>query len=139
MMAQRQEVLKALAFVLGVCIAAVGAAGILAPSALVWVAGQFVTSVAFYVVAMVRVALGLILISVASASRAPTALRILGYVIVIAGITTALTGLVGIGPARAIIDWWVEQGSGVVRLTGGLILALGSFVAYACTPARRAV
>jgi hypothetical protein len=48
--------------------------------ALVWIAQQFVTSDAFYVIATVRIAFGLVLISGASASRAPKALRVLGYV-----------------------------------------------------------
>ena len=122
----------------GLCISAVGAVGILAPSSLVWLAQHFVTSGAFYVIATVRIAFGLILISVASASRAPKALRVLGYVILILGITTALTGLVAIGRAQGAIEWWLQQGSGLVRLTGVLLLALGGFVAYACAPARRA-
>jgi hypothetical protein len=135
---QREEdVVKVLAFVFGLCILTVGAVGILAPSGLFWIAQHFVTSGAFYVIATVRVAFGLILISVASASRAPKSLRVLGYVILIAGITTALTGLLAIGRARASIEWWLQQGSGVVRLTGVLVLALGGFVAYACAPGRR--
>jgi len=81
---------KALAFVFGLCISAVGAVGILAPSGLVWLAQHSATPGAFYVIATVRIAFGLILISVASASRAPKALRVLGYVIVVLGITTAL-------------------------------------------------
>jgi hypothetical protein len=129
---------KTLAFVFGLCISAVGAVGILAPSSLVWLAQHFVTSGAFYVIATVRIAFGLILISVASASRAPKALRVLGYVILILGITTALTGLVAIGRAQGAIEWWSQQGSGLVRLTGVLLLALGGFVAYACAPARPA-
>jgi hypothetical protein len=129
---------KTLAFVFGLCILAVGAVGILVPSSLVWIAQHFVTSGPFYVIAAVRVAFGLVLISAASASRAPKALRVLGWVILIAGITTALTGLLAIGRARASIEWWLQQGSGVVRLTGVLLLALGGFVAYACAPARRA-
>jgi len=129
---------KTLAFVFGLCISAVGAVGILAPSSLVWLAQHFVTSGAFYVIATVRIAFGLILISVASASRAPKALRVLGYVILILGITTALTGLVAIGRAQGAIEWWLQQGSGLVRLTGVLLLALGGFVAYACAPARPA-
>jgi hypothetical protein len=129
---------KALAFVFGLCILTVGIVGILAPSGLVWIAQHFVTSGPFYVIAAVRVAFGLVLISVASASRAPKALRVLGYVILIAGVTTALTGLLGVERARASIEWWVQQGSGVVRLTGVLVLALGGFVAYTCAPARRA-
>jgi hypothetical protein len=129
---------KTLAFVFGLCIIGVGAVGILAPSGLVWIAHHFVTSGAFYAVAAVRVAFGLVLISVASASRAPKALRVLGYIVLISGIATALMGLVGMERARAIIEWWLQQGSGVIRLTGILVLALGGFVAYACAPVRHA-
>ncbi len=130
--------MKTLAFVIGLLIVAVGAVGIIAPSGLVWIAEHSVTSGAFYVIATVRVAFGLVLISVASVSRAPKTLRVLGYLILIAGITTALTGLVAIESAHAIIEWWLLQGSGVIRLTGIPLLALGGFVAYACAPARRA-
>jgi hypothetical protein len=126
------------AFVIGLFIGAVGAAGMIAPSGLVWIANHFVSPGAFYVIATVRVAFGVVLISVASVSRAPRTLRVLGYLILIAGITTALTGLVAIERARTIIDWWVRQGSGVVRLTGLVVLAVGGFVAYACASARRA-
>jgi hypothetical protein len=129
---------KTLAFVFGLCISAVGAVGIFAPSGLVWLAQLFVTPGPFYVIAAVRIAFGLILISVAPASRAPKALRVLGYVILILGITTALTGLAAIGRARGAIEWWLQQGSGVFRLTGVLVLVLGGFVAYACAPTRRA-
>jgi hypothetical protein len=132
------SVTKALAFMFGLCILTVGAVGILAPSSLVWVAHHFITSGPFYVIATVRVAFGLVLISAASASRSPKALRVLGYVILIAGIATAVTGLLAIGRARASIEWWLQQGSGVARLTGVLVLSLGGFVAYACAPARRA-
>jgi len=133
-----EDVVKTLAFVFGLCISAVGAVGILAPSGLVWLAQHFATSGAFYVIATLRIAFGLILISVASASRAPKALRVLGYVILILGITTALTGLVGVERARGAIEWWLQQGSGILRLTGVLVLALGGFVAYACAPSGRA-
>ena len=129
--------MKNLAFVFGICIATFGVVGILSPSGLIWVAQHSVTSGVFYLIATVRVAFGLVLISVASASRAPWAVRVLGYVILIAGITTALTGLLAIGRAHAIIDWWLQQGSGLVRLTGILVIASGGFIAYACAPARR--
>lgn len=130
-------VVKALAFLFGLGIATVGAVGLLVPSVLVWIAYHFVTPGEFYLLAAVRVAFGLVLISVAAESRAPKALRILGYVILIAGITTALVGLLEIGRARAMIEWWLRQGSAVVRLTGIFVLVLGAFVAYACAPVRR--
>ena len=105
--------MKTLAFSVALVIMAIGTVGILVPSGLVWIAQHSVTSGAFYVIATVRVAFGLILISVASVSRAPKTLRILGYVILIAGIMTALTGLVAIERARAIIEWWSQQGPSV--------------------------
>ena len=131
------DVVKTVAFVFGLYISAFGAVGILVPSCLVWLAQQFVTSGVFYVVATVRIAFGLVLISAASTSRVPKAIRVLGYVILILGITTALTGLVAIEQAQGATEWWLQQGSGLERLTAVFLLALGGFVAYACTPVRR--
>ena len=135
---RKEDTVKTLAFGVTLVIMAVGAVGVVAPSGLVWVAEHSVTSGAFYVIATARVAFGLVLISVASVSRAPRTLRVLGYLILIAGITTALTGLLAMDRARAIVEWWLQQGSGVVRLTGVVVLAVGGFVAYACAPARHA-
>ena len=131
--------MKTLACVFGLCILTVGAVGILAPSSLVWIANHAVTSGAFYVVATARVAFGLVLVLVAPASRAPKALRVLGSVILVAGVVTALTGGLAMGRARDSIEWWLAQGTVVVRLTGVPLLALGGFVAYACAPDRRAL
>jgi hypothetical protein len=127
---------KTLAFVFGLCIGAVGIVGIFAPSVILWLAQNFTTSGSFYVIASVRIAFGFILISAAKTSRLPRALKILGYVILILGITTAITGLIAIGQAQGAIEWWMQQGSGIVRLTSMILVALGGFVAYACAPAR---
>jgi uncharacterized membrane protein len=121
---------------MGMCIASFGVVGIIAPSGFVWIAEHSASSAVFCVVAAVRVAFGLILISVAAVSRAPRALRVLGWLILIAGIVTALTGLLAIERAHSIIEWWLQQGSVVIRLTGIPVIALGGFVAYACAPAR---
>jgi hypothetical protein len=129
---------KTLAFVFGLCVATVGVVGMLAPSSLVWIAQHSVTSGAFYLLAAVRVAVGVVLISAAPASRAPKALRMVGYVIVVAGLATALTGLVGMERARAIIGWWLDQGAGIIRVTSVVLVAFGGFVVYACIPLRRA-
>jgi hypothetical protein len=140
LVSQRESgTVKTLAFGVAMVIVIVGIVGILLPSGLVWIALHSVTSGTFYVIATVRVAFGLVLISVASASRAPKTLRVLGYLILVAGIMTALTGLLAIESAHVIIEWWLQQGFGVVRITGVLVMALGGFVAYACAPTRRAV
>ena len=129
--------MKNIAFVAALVIVASGAVGIVVPSGLVWVAQYSLTSTAFYLIGALRAGLGLVLVSAAPASRAPRALRILGFVIVIAGIVTVVMGMVAMERARAIIEWWLQQGSGLIRLAGVFIVALGSFVAYACAPTRR--
>lgn len=129
--------MKTLAFVFGLFVVTVGVVGMLAPSSLVWIAQHSVTSGAFYLIAVVRLAVGLALISAAPASRAPKALRIVGYVIVAAGLATALTGLVGMERARTIIGWWLDRGAGIIRVTSVGLIAFGGFVVYACVPLRR--
>jgi hypothetical protein len=126
---------KTLAFAIGLWIIAVGAVGILAPSGLVWIARHSITPVDLYVIAAIRVSFGVLLLSVASASRAPRTLRVFAFIPLLAGIATPF---VGVERAPAIIEWWSHQGSAVVRLTAVLLLALGGFFAYACAPARRA-
>jgi hypothetical protein len=129
---------KTLAFVFGLCVGAFGVVGILVPSGPAWLAREFVTPGAFYAIAAVRITFGFILIKVAPASRMPRALRVLGFVVLLLGVTAALVGAAEIERARSMIEWWLQQGAGVERLTAVLILALGGFVAYACAPIRGA-
>lgn len=123
-----------LAFVFALMIMFFGAVGLIAPGCSVWVARHAGTSGVFYVIAAIRVAFGLALISVASVSRAPRTLRVMGWIVLLAGIITAVTGLVAIERARAMIEWWLQQGSGIVRLTSVMIMAFGGFIACACAP-----
>ena len=130
--------MKTLAFIMALVIMAFGAVVIFVPSWLEWIAQHAVTSSALYVIAAIRVAFGLVLISAASVSRAPKTIRVLGYLILIAGVATAAMGLVAIERFRGIIEWWLQQGTGVFRLAGVVVLGLGGFIAYACVPARHA-
>jgi hypothetical protein len=125
---------KTLAFVIGLLIAAFGTVGILAPSVLVWVAQHAVSPTQLYFIAAIRVAFGVLLISVASGSRAPKTLRVVALIPLVAGIAL----LVNVERAPAIIEWWLQQGPGLVRLSALAVVAIGGFVAYACAPARRA-
>jgi len=115
-------------------IIAVGAVGIVAPSALLWVAQHVVTTVELYLIAVVRVAVGVLLLAVASASRAPRTLRVLGAITVIAGIVTPF---LGVARVQVIVDWVSRQGSGFLRVVALVALAIGALVAYTCAPAPR--
>ena len=113
---------------------AVGAVGIVAPSALLWIAQHVVTTLELDAIAVVRVAIGLLLLAVAPTSRAPKTLRVLGAITVIAGI---ITPFLGVARVQAIAAWVSQHGSGLLRLTALVALAIGSLVAYTCAPAPR--
>jgi hypothetical protein len=130
----RGSIVKNLAFAFALLILALGVVGIVAPSVIAWIAQHALTAGVFYVVAVVRVAFGLLLVSVASASRAPRTLRVLGCVIVVAGIAAGLMGLLAMDRASAMVGWWLQQGSDVLRLTCVVLVAVGGFIAYACAP-----
>jgi hypothetical protein len=63
-------------------------------------------------------------------------LRVLGAIVVLAGLATPLFG---VDRTRAVLDWEVEQGTALVRVGAGIALAFGAFLAFAVTTGRRAV
>lgn len=126
--------MKTLAFVIGLLIIAVGTVGVVAPSMLLWIAQHVVTTFELYLISVVRIAVGVLLLAVASASRAPKTLRVLGAITVIAGI---ITPFLGVARVQAIANWVALQGSGLLRLTAVVALAIGGLLAYTCAPPPR--
>jgi hypothetical protein len=90
----------------------------------------FATPGRFYTAAVVRVAMGLVLILAASSSRWPRTLRTLGALICLQALAANLFGL---ERARATMEWEAMKGTALLR--GGAVVALasGSFVAFALT------
>jgi drug/metabolite transporter (DMT)-like permease len=125
--------MKTLAFVIGLLIMLIGVTGIVWPEEHLRIAPYFLTPVGLGVAAAVRMGFGLVFFFAAPASRAPKTLRVLGVVIVIAGIATAL---LGVERARAFLDWWTAHGLAFLRMGAGVALAAGSFIAYATAPRR---
>ncbi|MGH7590624.1 MAG: hypothetical protein ACREOE_00175 [Gemmatimonadales bacterium] len=129
--------MKTFVLVVAVLIMVLGAGGIVHPSGLVSLTGHFRTSGAFYAVAVGRIAVGLAMVRAAPGSRLPGALRVAGYLVVVAGVASALIGLVAVERADALIQWWAGLGLGVVRFTGVVMIGVGAFIAYASVPPRR--
>jgi hypothetical protein len=124
-----------LALVVGVFIVAVGALGAAAPNTLMAFMESFIRATgALFVIAALRVAMGIVLVRAAAASRTPQALRVLGVIILVSGL---ITPLVGIARAHAILDWWSAQGAAFTRGWSVFALALGGFIVYAVVPQRR--
>ena len=131
--------MKTVAFVIGLFITSVGAIGIVEPSLLLWIGQGFTTPLHWYAIGAFRAAFGVLLLSVAKATRAPRTLRVVALIPLAAALGALATPFVGVERARATIEWWSSQGPIFIRLSAIPVLALGVFVAYACAPARRAV
>ncbi len=105
--------------------------GIVVPTVLLAVSRPFLTPLGLYAAAGIRLVFGAALFLAAPGSRAPTTLRILGVVVLVAGIVTPF---VGVDRARAVVDWWMGQGTTLVRLWATVALAIGLFLASAVRP-----
>jgi len=127
--------MRLLGFFVALLIAVIGLTGVIAPDWLMTIGRHSVTPVGLCIVAALRISIGLVLARVAPISRAPTTLRILGVIAVIAGVATLL---VGAERAQAILEWCSGQGSVLTRLGAGIALITGSFIAYALIPNHRA-
>jgi hypothetical protein len=88
----------------------------------------FATPVALYTAGAVRVAMGLVVILYAPASRAPKTLRVLGAVMCMQALTATL-----LGPdrAQAVLEWETMQGTALLRVGAAVALATGCFLGFA--------
>src|ERR1700683_1252948 len=104
----------------------VGIVGIVSPDSLTTVRRlYFATPVGLYTAGAVRVAMGLVVILVAPTSRWPRALRVLGAVVCLQGLSATLFGP---DRARAILEWEamhtaLSRAGSVVALVASGILA----------------
>ena len=102
-----------------------------APQLLDTVARYGTTATGLYAAAAVRVGIGLLVLKVASMSRAPRTLRVAGGILVLAGIATAF---MSVELARSLADWFLALGPTVIRLCAVVVLTAGASFAYAVTP-----
>ncbi len=128
--------MKLLGLLVALLMICIGLIALIAPDRFLSAAEYSVTLNGLYVVAALRVGVGLILLGASSASRMPKMLRVFGMIAIIAGLTTPL---LGIERARAIFNWSSVHGPGVIRAWGVIALAVGGLIASALAGKRRAV
>ena len=128
--------MKHFTMAIGLAFAAIGLIGVAAPSLVLEFGQSLLTPTALYVVAALRICVGIVLVRVAPASRHPKILRVVGILIIIAGV---LTPFFGVDRSRAVFDWLSSQRPLLVRLGAGVAAAFGLFIVCAVTLPRRAV
>src|SRR3954468_11007921 len=105
--------MRRLGLSVGVVVMIVAAISFAAPDLRLAVERSAMTVVGLWTIAVLRVALGLVFVLTAPASRAAWLLRALGLVMIIAGL---LTPWFGVSRAQAVVDWLTNAGPLWMRL-----------------------
>ena len=126
--------MRVAALIIGLLVAALGLVGMTAPEVLLHLVSMIHLPPALYLAALLRVAFGVIFILAAPSSRLPAVLRILGVIMILAGVLTPFFGV-------QIAELVLKSGStdpGTVRAFAAVASALGGFIVYATGHKRRA-
>jgi hypothetical protein len=125
--------LNAAVMIIGLAIAGLGVIAVVTPAVLLDFAESLLTENGLYIVAAVRVALGALLFLGARRARFPRTLRVIGLVIIVAGL---LTPLFGVARSAALLEWFTGQGTALTRAAAVCAMAFGVFLVYAVSPRR---
>ena len=128
--------MRLLGLVIGALVMLASAISFAAPDLRFALERSVMTPAGLYAIAALRIAIGLVFVLAAPASRAPRTLRVLGLIVIIAGL---MTPWFGVARARAVLNGWASAGPLLLRLDAGMGMAMGGFLVYVFrTPTRRA-
>ena len=128
--------MRLLGLVIGALVILVSAISFAVPDLKLSLERSAMTPTGLYAIALLRIAIGLVFVCVAPASRAPRTLRVLGLVVIIAGL---MTPWFGVTRAQATLNWVASAGPLLMRLDAVVGMAIGGFLVYVFrTPTRRA-
>ena len=125
--------MKYLSWLLAAFVVAAGVAAVVAPDMILSLRSLAATQGALLAFGALRVAIGVVLIMTAPASRAPRTLQAAGAVLLLAGLATPLFG---VERTRAVLAWEATQSPWLFRLGGAIVVALGGLLAVALWPRR---
>jgi hypothetical protein len=120
---------------IGVLVILLGAFSLEAPGLRISLDRAVMTPAGFYAIAAERISVGLLLAFAAAASRTPRTVRLLGLVLIAAGLATPWFG---VARAEAVVNVFADSGGWLLRLDAAVGMALGGFLVYVFrAPARR--
>jgi hypothetical protein len=120
--------MKSLAWLVALFVLAAGVIAIVMPDRVIGLTSIAATPLGLLVVAVVAIAIGVVLIMVAPATRAPKPLQAAGALLLGAGL---LTPLFGVDRTRAVLEWEAAHGASLMRAIGAVVVALGGFLTFA--------
>ena len=119
--------MRLLGLVIGALVMLVSAISFAVPDLKLSLERSAMTPTGLYAIAVLRIAIGLVVVFAAPVSRAPRTLLVLGLVVIIAGLTTPWFGVTR---ARATLNWVASAGPLLMRLDAWVGMAMGGFLVY---------
>jgi len=127
--------MRLLGLVIGALVILASAISFAVPDQRLSLERSLMTPTGLFAISTLRIAIGLVFVFAAPASRAPRTLRVLGLVVVIAGLSAPWFG---VDRARAVVNWLASAGPFLMRLDAVVGMALGGFLVYVFrTPTQR--
>ena len=120
--------MRLLGLAIGALVIVAGAISFAAPDLRLAIEGRVTTSAGLlFAIAALRIVIGLALVIAAQASRTPRTLRVLGFIVIAAGLMTPWFGIVR---SRAVLNWFADAGPLWMRLDAAVGMALGGFLVH---------
>lgn len=117
--------MKTIVLLLATLLVLFGLTGVFWPEGLMSLAKYSITSTGLYVVAAVRIIIGALLFSGAGATRMPKTLRVIGVLIMLAGVSTLFMSA---PRAQALVDSFLAHGADFFRIAACLPLVVGLLI-----------
>ena len=128
--------MRLLGLVIGALVILASAISFAVPDQRLSLERSLMTPAGLFAIAALRIGIGLVFVLAAPASRAPRTLRVLGVVVIMAGLATPWFG---VARATAALNWFASAGPLLMRLNAGVGMAIGVFLVYVFrAPARLA-
>jgi uncharacterized membrane protein len=125
--------MRYLVWLIALFVGVAGVAGLLVPDRVMSARLIAGTQSGLLAIAVLRSAIGIVLIMVAPRSRAPKTLQVFGALLLLAGMVTPLFG---VARSKAVLDWEAAQGPMLVRGWAIVAVALSGALAFVMKPVR---
>jgi hypothetical protein len=123
--------MRVLAFIISLCVAALGAVGIISPMSFLTFIRRFASPSWLTAVGALRVVMGVSLYFSSLVSRLSKFIRYLGMITFVSGL---ITPFFGVERTRRLISWWSHRGAEFLRIWAVAALGMGLLLAWALAP-----
>jgi hypothetical protein len=112
---------------MGALLILVGAITVTVPGLRLAFERSVVTPTGIYAITAVRIAIGVGFVLAAPASRTPRMIRVVGLMVIVAGLSTPWFGVTR---AQALMNWLENTGPLLMRVDAIVAMAIGVFLVY---------